>query len=59
MFAFPGCLVLPLILKIMQIFEEQDPRGLFDIVQLVGNAVFGSEVLLDGIEGVFVHDVCV
>ena len=41
--------------EVVQVFQEQDPRGLLDIVQLVGDAFFGAKVSLDLVKCVLVQ----
>ena len=41
--------------KIVQVFEELDPRNLFHVIQFVRDAVFVSKFAFDAVEGVFVY----
>lgn len=41
--------------KVMQVFQEQHPRRLFNVVKFVGDAFFGAQLAFDAVECVFVH----
>ncbi len=45
----------PLLLQIIQIFQEQHPGGLLSVVQLRGAARLFPEYIVDILEGLFEH----